>query len=100
MKRVISILVMSIFAFAAQAEPAEQPNVVAVKASDYSIRVGEKLKSFGWRIALNGDKYCEYHSIGVKHLVRADTFDNRQCPDALIGVKQVEKRQGVDGVKI
>lgn len=93
MKKVISILALSLWSFVSLAEQADTQNVIEVKAADYNIRIGEKLQGFGWRTASNGDKYCVYQGMGAKHFVRADTFESRKCPDALLGVKSLNKAE-------
>lgn len=91
MKKVVSIIALSFLPFASLAEQVETESVAKVKAADYNIRVGEKLRGFGWQTAGNGDKYCVYQGMAAKHFVRADTFDNRKCPDILLGVKNLPK---------
>ena len=96
MKTVIYVLMVTAMSFAAVAEQEQKqeqtPNVVEVKASDYNIRVGEELRNFGWQILSHGTKFCDYRGAGTKHLIRADLFEKRRCPDKLIGVKKLTSK--------
>lgn len=108
MKTVIYVLMVTAMSFAAVAEQEQKqeqkqeqahekiPKAVEVKASDYNIRVGEELRNFGWKILNHGTKFCDYRGAGTKHLIRADLFENRRCPDKLIGVKKLTSKTNAE----
>ena len=93
MKKYIGLILAIMLPAMSFAEEAKPLHILEIKASDYNIRVGEKLRSFGWRILNHGTKYCDFRGMGVKHLVTADLFEQRQCPDVLIGVSNAKAKQ-------
>lgn len=93
MNKFIVTAIASVLSFTCVAEQVKQPNIIEVSAAEYNIRVGEKLRSFGWQILNHGTKYCDFRGMGSKHLISADVFADRQCPDILIGVSRAKIKQ-------
>ena len=95
----IFILSMPFFGIANEAleqpkqEEDEKKEVVKfeVKASEYNIRVGEELRSFGWKLSRSGEKFCTYQGSGKKHFIKADIFDTKKCPNILVGVRKLKQ---------
>jgi len=92
MKHLVSIIIVGLLSFAclaeSESEPVKKVDIYEVKASNFNIRVGEKLKRFGWRISNNGDKYCEYQSGLARHYINSDLFEKNKCPKEIVGVKK------------
>lgn len=96
MKSLIFIVVVLLFSLSAlsaeQEEESKQAKEFEVVASEYNLRVGEKLHNFGWRFLGSADKYCIYRSGLSKHLINADRFEQERCPDVLVAVKKIKAK--------
>ncbi len=94
----VGIFILATFVFSVGAETSEQAKQeesekkeqvkFEVKASEYNIRVGEEIRSFGWQLSRSGEKFCVYRGSGTKHLIKADIFDKKKCPHILVGARK------------